>query len=105
MLTINSPDSSIRVWLWRVGARLMASSGGLIEVGMAQATVVIFGLLAFPTHEISTVCMGWRSLKAEAMLTWVLADTLTTFVICNHCGCQTYFPFFNLGHCHFRRYC
>ena len=58
MLTINSPDSSIRVWLWRVGARLMSRSGGLIEVGMAHATVVMFGLLAFPIHETSTVCMG-----------------------------------------------
>ena len=58
MFTINSPDSSIRVWLWRVGARLMARSGGLIEVGMAHATVVMFGLLVFPIHEISTVCIG-----------------------------------------------
>jgi hypothetical protein len=47
----------------------MAISGGLIEVGMAHATVVMFGLLAFPTHEISTVCMGWRSLKADDVLT------------------------------------
>ena len=58
MFTMNSPDSSIRVWLCRVGARLMAKSGGLIEVGMAHATVVMFGLLAFPIHEINTVCIG-----------------------------------------------
>lgn len=58
MFTMNSPDSSIRVWEWRVGARLMAKSGGLIEVGIAQATVVMFGLFAFPMHETRTVCMG-----------------------------------------------
>jgi hypothetical protein len=55
---MNSPDSSIKVWLWRVGARLIAKSGGLIDVGMAHATVVMFGLLAFPIQEISTVCIG-----------------------------------------------
>lgn len=58
MFTMNSPDSSIKVWLWRVGAKLMAKRGGLIEVGMAHATVVMLGLLAFPTHEINTVCIG-----------------------------------------------
>jgi hypothetical protein len=41
----------------------------LIEVGMAHATVVMFGLFAFPMHEIRTVCMGWRSLKADVILT------------------------------------
>ena len=58
MFTMNSPDSSIKVWEWRVGARLMAKSGGLIEVGIAHARVVMFGLPAFPTHETSTVCIG-----------------------------------------------
>ena len=58
MFTMNSPDSSIKVWLWRVGARLMAKSGGLIEVGIAHAAVVMFGLFAFPMHEIRTVCIG-----------------------------------------------
>ena len=58
MFTMNSPDSSIRVWEWRVGARLTAKSGGLPEVGIAHAAVVMFGLPDFPTHEIRTVCMG-----------------------------------------------
>ena len=55
---MNSPDSSIRVWVCRVGARLIANRGGLIEVGIAHATVVTLGLLAFPIHETRTVCMG-----------------------------------------------
>jgi len=38
----------------RVGARLMARSGGLSEVGIAHATVVMFGLLVFP-HMKSTL--------------------------------------------------
>ena len=59
---MNSPDASMRVWEWRVGARLMAKSGGLIEVGIAHAKVVTFGLPAFPRQETRTVCMGCRSL-------------------------------------------
>ena len=74
---MNSPDSSINVWEWHPGARLMASSGGLPEVGIAQATVVMFGLPAFPTQETRTVCMGCRSLWAELRLTVVLTDTLS----------------------------
>lgn len=58
MFTVNSPDSSIRVWLWRWGERLIAIKAGLALVGIAQATVVTLGLPAFPTHETSTACMG-----------------------------------------------
>jgi hypothetical protein len=65
--------------VWRVGARLMARSGGLIEVGIAHATVVAFGLLAFPTVETNTVCMGWRSRYAELMLMVVFTDIFVTF--------------------------
>jgi hypothetical protein len=71
--------------VWRVGARLMARRGGLIEVGIAQATVVTFGLLAFPTAETNTVCMGWRSRYAELMLTVVFADILVTLYA--YCEC------------------
>jgi hypothetical protein len=59
----------------------MASSGGLPEVGIAQATVVMFGLPAFPTAETSTVCMGCSSLVAEFMLTVVLTDILVTLCV------------------------
>ena len=58
MFTVNSPDSSIRVWVWRVGARLMAKRGGFMEVGIAHATVVTLGLFAFPMQETKTVCNG-----------------------------------------------
>ena len=58
MFTMNSPDSSIRVWEWLWGARLMAKSGGSIEVGIAHAMVVMLGLSLFPTHDMRTVCMG-----------------------------------------------
>ena len=58
MFTMNSPDSSIRVWEWRWGERLMVINGGSIEVGIAHAMVVMLGLPLFPTHETSTVCMG-----------------------------------------------
>ena len=62
MFTMNSPDSSIRLWEWRVGARLMATSGGLMEVGIAHARVVMLGLFAFPMQETRTVCIGCKSL-------------------------------------------
>ena len=62
-------------WEWWVGMRLMAKSGGSLEVGIAHATVVTLGLPALPTHETKTVCMGCKSLYAEAMLTLVLTDT------------------------------
>ena len=62
-----------------MGARLIAKSGGLIEVGITQATVVMFGLAAFPTHETSAVCIGWRSLYAELMLTLVFTDIFFTY--------------------------
>jgi hypothetical protein len=58
MFTMNSPDSSMRVWLWRPGAMLIARSGGLFDVGIAHARVVMLGLAAFPRQETSTVCMG-----------------------------------------------
>ena len=70
----------------------MARSGGFIEVGIAHATVVMFGLAAFPTHETSTVCIGWRSLYAEAKLTFVFTDIYVTY--CINCEpFQTYFSF------------
>ena len=59
MFTVNSPDSSMSVWEWRVGAMLMARSGGFAEVGIAQASVIMLGLFVFPVHETKTVCMGW----------------------------------------------
>lgn len=58
MFTMNSPDSSISVCEWRVGARLIAKRGGLRDVGIAHARVVMFGFPAFPIHETSTVCIG-----------------------------------------------
>lgn len=61
MLTMNSPVCSMRVWVWRVGAMLMARSGGLFEVGMVHAMVVMLGLFVFPWQVMSVVCMGWRS--------------------------------------------
>ncbi len=51
---MNSPDSSISVWLCRVGERLIAKRGGLVEVGIAQVTVVMFGLAPFPIDESTT---------------------------------------------------
>jgi hypothetical protein len=36
----------------------MAKSGGLMEVGIAHARVVMLGLPAFPLHETKTVCIG-----------------------------------------------
>jgi hypothetical protein len=36
----------------------MATSGGLIDVGMAHARVVMLGLFAFPMQETKTVCIG-----------------------------------------------
>jgi hypothetical protein len=74
MFMMNSFVSSMRVWEWRGGARLIATSGGLPEVGIAQARVVMFGLPVFPVQEIRTVCIGWRSLCAEVMLTFVFID-------------------------------
>jgi hypothetical protein len=47
----------------------MAKSGGLIEVGIAQATVVMLGLPVFPKHETKTMCNGFRSPKADFTLT------------------------------------
>ncbi len=75
MLTINSPDSAIRVCEWRFGERLIAKSGGSLEVGIAHARVVTLGLPALPTHETRTVCIGCRSLWAVVIFTWVFADT------------------------------
>jgi hypothetical protein len=46
----------------RTSAMLMATRGGLIEVGMAHASVMMFGFPFFPIQETSTVCIGWRSL-------------------------------------------
>ena len=37
---------------------LTATRGGLIEVGIAHAQVVILGLPAFPAQETRTVCIG-----------------------------------------------
>jgi len=37
---------------------LIATMAGFWLVGIAQATVAMFGLPAFPTQETSTVCMG-----------------------------------------------
>lgn len=61
MLTVNSPVCSMMVWVCRVGAMLMARSGGLFEVGMVHARVVMFGLFVFGWQVISVVCMGWSS--------------------------------------------
>ena len=61
MFTVNSPDASIRVWEWRVGAMLMAIRGGFAEAGMAQASVIMLGLFVLAVQETRTVCMGWSS--------------------------------------------
>jgi hypothetical protein len=37
---------------------LMATSGGLIDVGIAQAKVMMLGFPVFPTQETRTVCIG-----------------------------------------------
>lgn len=58
IFTVNSPDSSMSVWECRVGAMLTARSGGLVEAGIAQASVIMLGLLELPMHETKTVCMG-----------------------------------------------
>jgi len=41
-----------------LGATLIATSGGVIDVGIAQAKVIMFGFPALLTHETRTVCMG-----------------------------------------------
>jgi hypothetical protein len=58
MLTTNSFVSSIRAKECLSGQMLTATRCGLIDAGIAQAKVIMFGLLVFPMQETSTVCIG-----------------------------------------------
>jgi len=78
MLTMNSPDSSMSLWLCRPGATLIAINGGFADVGIAHARVVMFGFASLPLHEIITVCMGWRSRVADVTFIGIFADILFT---------------------------
>jgi hypothetical protein len=61
MFMVNSWLSSIKVWMWRWGARLTATKAGLLLVGIAHATVVVLGLPVLPIAETRTVCIGCKS--------------------------------------------
>jgi hypothetical protein len=74
MFTVNAPDCSISGWEWRVGAMLRAMSGGFVEVGIAQARVIMLGLFVLLVHETNTVCIGWSSLVDDERFIGVFAD-------------------------------
>jgi hypothetical protein len=60
-LSTNSPVSSISRWEQRFGAMLMTTMGGLIEVGMVQAKVIMFDLPVLSAQLTKTVCLGCNS--------------------------------------------
>ena len=58
MLITNSSVSWMRVCECLFGAMLIATRGGVMEVGIAQARVMMFGFPVLLTQETRTVCMG-----------------------------------------------
>jgi hypothetical protein len=57
----NSPVFLIIRCERRLGAMLMATMGGSIEVGMDQARVIMFALPALFTQVTKTVCLGCKN--------------------------------------------
>lgn len=60
--TTNSRVSLISPCEWRVGLTLMATRGGLIDVGITHANVIMFAFPALPVQVTSTVCIGCKNL-------------------------------------------
>ena len=84
MLITNSFVSSISLCEYLSGLMLMATSGGLIEVGIAHARVMMFGFPVLPVHETRMVCIGWRSIQALERFT-------SAFDVLLFCLCVIFF--------------
>lgn len=78
MLTTNSFVSSIRLCECLRGEMLIATNGGLIDVGITHAKVIMFGFPFLPMQETRTVCIGCSSLEAEEGLTLTFSDMAIT---------------------------
>jgi hypothetical protein len=76
MLTMNSFVSLMRTCEYRFGEMLIATNGGFMEVGIAHARVIMFGLPVLPWHVTSTVCIGWTNLNELLRSTGVFSVIL-----------------------------
>ena len=77
-MTTNSPVSSISLCEYLWGPTLIATIGGLKEVGMVQARVMALALPSLSQHVTITTCLGCRSLVAKLMASLFTYTTPTS---------------------------